>query len=176
MVWPTAILKADGGKMKPESSTDDVAAETTPSSAAPSTFDNPEPRAKAVTSAAECENGGPATPDDAPNDADSQIPNPDDAQPAGGVSDRKCTANRSNAQKSTGPQSEMGKRIASHNSFKNGYYSNERRLQLMAQLQEDPKERERLRQDVYSTYPPGSTVERLLVRRSRRPLVEACSA
>jgi hypothetical protein len=69
---------------------------------------------------------------------------PDDGQPPnstngptngptnGGVSERKRTANRNNSQKSTGPTSEMGKRIASQNSFKNGYYSSERRRQLMA--------------------------------------------
>jgi hypothetical protein len=84
-------------------------------------------------------------------------------QSANGVSERKRAANRANSGKSTGPTSKMGKRIASLNSFKNGYYSNERRLQLMAELDEDPGERERLRQDLYATYPPGAPLEGILL-------------
>ncbi|HMD99537.1 MAG TPA: hypothetical protein VKM93_19685 [Terriglobia bacterium] len=113
----------------------------------------------------------PAPPDPVPDDPESQAPNPDNGQPTnptngptnGGVSERKRTANRANSAKSTGPKSKMGKRIASHNSFKHGYYSNERRLQLMAELDEDPAERERLRKDVYATYPPGSPIEEMLL-------------
>ncbi|HMD99411.1 MAG TPA: hypothetical protein VKM93_19050, partial [Terriglobia bacterium] len=122
--------------------------------------------------------GAPATPDPLPDDPESEVSDsvegqakpddhdgsdgPDDGQPSG-VSERKRTANRANSQKSTGPTSKMGKRIASHNSFKHGYYSNERRLQLMAELDEDPAARERLRKDLYATYPPGAPLEDILL-------------
>jgi len=97
------------------------------------------------------------------DDSGPQMPHPDNGQPGNGVSERKRAANRANSQKSTGPRSEMGKRIASHNSLKSGYYSAERRLQLMQQLDEDPAERERLRQDLYLSYPPGAPVESMLL-------------
>ncbi len=122
--------------------------------------------------------GAPATPDPLPDDPESEVSDsvegqakpdghdgsdgPDDGQPSG-VSERKRTANRANSAKSTGPTSKMGKRIASHNSFKNGYYSNERRLQLMGELDEDPADRERLRKDLYATYPPGAPLEDILL-------------
>ena len=96
-------------------------------------------------------------------DSDGQPTNPDDRPTNGGVSARKRTANRANSGKSTGPRSAMGKRIASQNSFKNGYYSNERRLQLMGELEEDPALRERRRQGLYESYPPGAPVEEMLL-------------
>ena len=96
-------------------------------------------------------------------DSDGQPTNPDDGPTNGGVSARKRTANRANSGKSTGPRSAMGKRIASQNSFKNGYYSNERRLQLMGELEEDPALRERRRQGLYESYPPGAPVEEMLL-------------
>jgi len=100
-------------------------------------------------------------------DSGSPAPNPDpslgDAQPTRGVSDRKRSANRGNSGKSTGPRSSMGKRIASLNSLKTGQYSSQRRLQLMAQLDEDPLERERIRQGLYASYPPGAPVEAMLL-------------
>ncbi len=96
-------------------------------------------------------------------DSEPQNPDPGDSQPTNGVSERKRTANRANSQKSTGPTSKMGKRVASLNSFKNGYYSAERRLQLMGELDEDPAERERLRKGLYDTYPPGAPLEGMLL-------------
>src|SRR5271166_924395 len=96
-------------------------------------------------------------------DSEPQNPDPGDSQPTNGVSERKRAANRANSGKSTGPTSKMGKRVASLNSFKNGYYSAERRLQLMGELDEDPAARERLRKDLYATYPPGAPLEDILL-------------
>ncbi len=96
-------------------------------------------------------------------DSEPQNPDPGDSQPTNGVSERKRAANRANSGKSTGPTSKMGKRAASQNSFKNGYYSAERRRQLMAELDEDPAERERLRKDLYASYPPGAPIEDMLL-------------
>ena len=93
----------------------------------------------------------------------SPIPPIPPARPPAGVSERKREANRANSHHSTGPRSSMGKRLSSLNSFKTGYYSRERRLELMGELEEDPKLRERRRQDLYASYPPGSPVEAMLL-------------
>jgi len=100
----------------------------------------------------------------ADNPDEGQRTNPTNCGPTNGaVSERKRTANRANSGKSTGPTSKMGKRIASLNSFKNGYYSKERRHQLMAELDEDPADRERLCKDLYASYPPGAPIEDMLL-------------
>jgi len=61
------------------------------------------------------------------------------------ITERKATANRQNAQHSTGPRSEAGKQNSSLNGLVHGLYSNTRTYAAMIALGEDPHDFERLR-------------------------------
>ncbi|HZQ53194.1 MAG TPA: hypothetical protein VFB14_13410 [Bryobacteraceae bacterium] len=74
------------------------------------------------------------------------------------ISEAKLAANRSNAEKSTGPKSEEGKARSSRNSFKHGLYS--KQLVLPG---EDPAELNQLKADLFAEHQPINTTEELLV-------------
>src|SRR5579884_1245491 len=74
------------------------------------------------------------------------------------ISEAKLAANRTNAEKSTGPTSPEGKARASRNSFKHGLYS--KQLVLPG---EDPAELARLTADLFAEHQPANTTEELLV-------------
>ncbi len=83
--------------------------------------------------------------------------------PAGGSpSPKQLAAVRQNAKKSTGPRTEMGKRLASGNSLKTGLYAQPHRRNMLA-LGEDPQAYERLHQGLREAYPPTDMVQEMLL-------------
>ncbi len=78
------------------------------------------------------------------------------------LTERKRAANRLNAQKSTGPRTERGKRRSSLNALKHGVFA--RSLEESMQgLGEDPAEFERLKRDFIVSFQPATPFEAALV-------------
>jgi len=78
------------------------------------------------------------------------------------VSEKQLAANRQNAQKSTGPKSEEGKRISSRNAIKHGLYSRDIIIDSPA-LKEDPEEYQSLLQSLIDEFLPVGEMEECLV-------------
>jgi hypothetical protein len=76
------------------------------------------------------------------------------------MSDRRMLANRTNASKSTGPQSPAGKAVASRNALRHGLRSNQRLLDG-----EDPEEFAELQADLLEALAPVGAVELSLAER-----------
>jgi hypothetical protein len=97
------------------------------------------------------------------------------------ISEAKLAANRTNAEKSTGPKSEEGKARSSRNSFKHGLYS--KQLVLPG---EDPAALDALKADLRAEHQPANETEEILVnelaeqywrlRRARRLEAELLSS
>jgi hypothetical protein len=83
------------------------------------------------------------------------------------VTPRLVASNRRNAQKSTGPRTARGKRRVAMNALKHGGYSHEAGTpfrDVMLALREDPREFDRLHEDLTRSWKPANTLESLLVR------------
>ena len=76
------------------------------------------------------------------------------------ISDKQLAANRTNAQKSTGPRTETGKSIASKNSITHGLRSAHPVIE-----DEDPAEFNDFRNDMITQFAPSGPMERLLIDR-----------
>jgi hypothetical protein len=76
------------------------------------------------------------------------------------ISQKKLEANRRNAAHSTGPTSDEGKAVASHNSLKHGMYASNPLLP-----QEDPAEFDAFRHGLVRHLRPRTPMEQLLVDR-----------
>ncbi|TAM82734.1 MAG: hypothetical protein EPN47_08765 [Acidobacteria bacterium] len=77
---------------------------------------------------------------------------------------RQLESRRENAQKSTGPRSEAGKRRAALNALKYGDHTGPHTLeQSMAILGEDPREFHAFRQSLFASRQPADAIERMLV-------------
>ena len=74
------------------------------------------------------------------------------------ATEKQVVANRRNAKRSTGPQSEGGRRRASGNSLKHGITA-----QSVVLKDEDPEEFARLHQSYHETYAPEGPLEEQLV-------------
>ncbi len=99
----------------------------------------------------------------ADNPQETDTPAAKAATPAGGSrSPKQLAAVRQNAKKSTGPGTEMGKRLASGNSLKTGLYAQAHRRHMLA-LGEDPQAYERLHQGLREAYPSTDMVQEMLL-------------
>jgi hypothetical protein len=78
------------------------------------------------------------------------------------LSDAKLAANRSNAQRSTGPATPEGKARASRNSLQHGYYAAASRETMLA-LGEDPEAFAQLHEELAEAYAPSDAIARALV-------------
>ena len=78
------------------------------------------------------------------------------------LSPQAVEARRKNAQKSTGPRTEAGKRRVALNALKGGSYA-QSLWDTMVALGEDPEEFTRLLQDLIASHQPGSPAEMMLV-------------
>ncbi len=77
---------------------------------------------------------------------------------------RQLESNRRNAQKSTGPRTDAGKRRAALNGLKYGHYTVPRTMeQSMLLLGEDPLEFQAFRESLLASRQPADAVERMLV-------------
>ena len=77
---------------------------------------------------------------------------------------RQLESNRRNAQKSTGPRTDAGKRRAALNGLKYGHYTAPRTLeQSMLLLGEDPLEFQAFRESLLASRQPADAMERMLV-------------
>ena len=76
------------------------------------------------------------------------------------MSDRRMLANRTNASKSTGPQTADGKAVASRNALRHGLRSNQLLLDG-----EDPEEFAELKADLLEALAPVGAVELSLAER-----------
>ncbi len=77
---------------------------------------------------------------------------------------RQLESNRRNAQKSTGPRTEAGKRRAALNGLKYGHYTAPRTMeQSMLLLGEDPLEFQAFRESLIASRQPADAMERMLV-------------
>src|SRR5271169_772465 len=81
------------------------------------------------------------------------------------VTPAKLAANRKNAQKSTGPRTEAGKRRASLNHFTTGYYAtlDSQRRQALDTLGDEPEKLARLQQDLMASWRPVNAMQALTV-------------
>ena len=75
------------------------------------------------------------------------------------TTDRQRSANRRNAQKSTGPRTEHGRATSALNSITNGFFSQE----VLLLPGEDPVEHERFRREIRADLAPVGVLEGLLV-------------
>jgi len=80
------------------------------------------------------------------------------------VSERKRTANRRNAQKSTGPTTPKGKARSKMNAVKHGLLAKER-LITVGELGEDPEAFGQLLAGLRNDYQPVGTLEEILVEK-----------
>jgi len=78
------------------------------------------------------------------------------------VTEKQVAANQQNAQKSTGPRTEQGKRVSSQNNFKHGYYA-QIKPEAMAALHEDPLEKIRIHADLTNSYPPQNPSQQMVI-------------
>jgi hypothetical protein len=78
------------------------------------------------------------------------------------VTPRLLAANRANSRKSTGPQTERGKRNASRNSAKHLVFANALPSSMM-ELGEDPAKYEKLRESLWTVFQPQDGFEQMLV-------------
>ena len=77
---------------------------------------------------------------------------------------RQLESNRRNAQKSTGPRTDAGKRRAALNGLKYGHYTVPRTMeQSMLLLGEDPLEFQAFRESLLASRQPADAMERMLV-------------
>ncbi len=81
------------------------------------------------------------------------------------VTPKMVAANRRNSLQSTGPRTREGKRRASLNSLKHGAYAqpDSEMREAMEKLGEDPREYERLHQELMAAWQPFNAVEGMLV-------------
>jgi len=78
------------------------------------------------------------------------------------VTEKQVAANQSNAQHSTGPKTERGKRVSSQNGYKHGLYA-KLPLEVMATLREDPAARLVILQRLQNTYKPRNDGQHMAV-------------
>ena len=79
------------------------------------------------------------------------------------VSDKRLAANRKNAQKSTGPKTESGKRTVSRNGLKHGAFARDLIIRS-PYLEEDPDEFNRLLASLTDELKPETLFQECLVR------------
>jgi hypothetical protein len=83
---------------------------------------------------------------------------------SGKLTPRELESRRRNAQKSTGPRSETGKRRAALNALKYGRYTGPHTMeQSMLLLGEDPREFQAFRDSLIASRQPADAIERMLV-------------
>jgi len=84
------------------------------------------------------------------------------------ISERKREANRKNAQRSTGPKTEVGKSRSRYNAIKHGFFVREIPLQRSHFIEDFGKAR-RLFQELVDHFQPVGPVEKILVE-----MIAAC--